>query len=84
MGPTTPSVAFKFGEKSKDPLAMYLEDVYTVAVNLSGVPAISIPCGNIEEEGKKLPVGLQVIGSWFDEARLLGVAKACETTLGII
>ncbi|KKW28511.1 MAG: Glutamyl-tRNA(Gln) amidotransferase subunit A [Parcubacteria group bacterium GW2011_GWB1_52_7] len=84
MGPTTPSVAFKFGEKSKDPLAMYLEDVYTVAVNLSGVPAISIPCGNIEEEGKQLPVGLQIIGSWFDEARLLGVAKACESTIGTV
>lgn len=81
MGPTTPSIAFKIGAKMNDPVSMYLEDIYTVSVNLSGVPAISIPCGNIEEEGKKLPVGLQIIGQWFDEPRLLGIAKECENNL---
>jgi len=84
MGPTTPGVAFKFGAKTKDPLSMYLEDIYTVAINLSGVPAISIPCGNVEEDGKKLPVGLQIIGPWFDETKLLGAAKSCESALGKI
>ncbi|MBI2097162.1 MAG: Asp-tRNA(Asn)/Glu-tRNA(Gln) amidotransferase subunit GatA [Candidatus Sungbacteria bacterium] len=84
MGPTTPSVAFPFGAKSSDPLAMYLEDIYTVAVNLSGVPALSLPCGTVAEAGRALPVGLQIIGSWFDEARLLGVSKVCESVLGKI
>ena len=70
MGPTTPHPAFKLGEKSADPVAMYLEDIYTIAVNLAGLPAISIPCG--ETEG--LPVGLQINGNYFDEARLLNAA----------
>lgn len=81
MGPTTPSVAFKFGAKSADPVSMYLEDIYTVSINLAGLPAISIPCGNVSDGGKELPVGLQIIGSWFDEARLLGVARECEKIL---
>ncbi|MBI2054586.1 MAG: Asp-tRNA(Asn)/Glu-tRNA(Gln) amidotransferase subunit GatA [Candidatus Sungbacteria bacterium] len=81
MGPTTPSVAFKFGAKTADPVSMYLEDIYTVSINLAGLPAISIPCGSVAEEGKNLPVGLQIIGSWFDEARLLGVARECEKIL---
>jgi aspartyl-tRNA(Asn)/glutamyl-tRNA(Gln) amidotransferase subunit A len=69
MGPVTPSVAFRFGEKSDDPVHMYLSDVYTIAVNLAGVPAMSIPAGF----AKGLPVGLQLIGGYFDEARLLNV-----------
>ena len=70
MGPTTPSVAFKFGEKSADPVQMYLSDIYTIAVNLAGLPGMSLPCGF----DKELPVGLQLIGPWFGEAKMLNVA----------
>ncbi len=70
LGPTTPAPAFQLGAKSKDPVAMYLEDIYTIAVNLAGLPGISIPCG--QSEGK--PIGLQLIGNYFDEARLLNTA----------
>jgi aspartyl-tRNA(Asn)/glutamyl-tRNA(Gln) amidotransferase subunit A len=70
MGPTSPSVAFKFGERSEDPISMYLSDIYTIAANLAGLPGMSIPAGFAHE----LPVGLQVIGNYFDEARLLNVA----------
>ena len=69
-GPTTPGPAFALGAKSNDPVAMYLEDVYTLAVNLAGLPGMSIPAGLVE--GK--PVGLQLIGRHFDESRLLNVA----------
>ncbi len=71
MGPTTPTTAFVLGEKSDDPVAMYLNDIYTIPVNLAGLPAISIPVGFDEYQ---LPVGLQIIGQYFDEARLLNVA----------
>ncbi len=70
MGPTSPTVAFNIGERSDDPLQMYLSDVYTIAVNLAGVPGLSIPAGF----AKGLPVGLQVIGNYFSEAKLLNVA----------
>jgi len=70
MGPTTPSTAFPLGSKSKDPVTMYLEDIYTIAVNLAGLPGMSIPAGFV----KGLPVGLQIVGRDFDEARLLNVA----------
>ncbi|GAB1391872.1 Asp-tRNA(Asn)/Glu-tRNA(Gln) amidotransferase subunit GatA [Rhodocyclaceae bacterium] len=70
MGPTAPSVAFKFGEKSADPVQMYLSDIYTIAVNLAGLPGMSIPCGF----DRDLPVGLQLIGPWFGEAQMLNVA----------
>lgn len=73
--PTAPTPPFRLGEKSDDPLAMYLSDIYTVTVNLSGVPAVSVPCGKSNEG---LPIGLQLIGNHFDEARLLNVAYACE------
>ncbi|MEO0436996.1 MAG: Asp-tRNA(Asn)/Glu-tRNA(Gln) amidotransferase subunit GatA [Pseudomonadota bacterium] len=69
-GPTTPSVAFPVGEKSNDPTAMYLEDIYTLAANLAGIPAMSIPCGFSEG----LPVGMQLLGQHFDEMRLLALA----------
>jgi len=72
--PTTPSVAFKFGEKSADPISMYLSDIYTVSANLAAVPAVSLPCGFVNG----LPVGLQLMGKWFDEATLLGVANVFE------
>jgi aspartyl-tRNA(Asn)/glutamyl-tRNA(Gln) amidotransferase subunit A len=71
MGPTAPSVAFRFGEKSADPVQMYLSDIYTIAVNLAGLPGMSIPCGTGRDG---MPVGLQLIGNWFDEARMLNVA----------
>lgn len=70
MGPVAPDVAFGIGEKSDDPIKMYLNDVYTIAVNLAGLPGMSIPAGF----DKDLPVGLQLIGSHFDEARLLNAA----------
>jgi len=71
MGPTSPTTAFKIGAKSDDPVAMYLSDIYTISVNLAGLPGMSIPAG-FAADG--LPVGLQLIGRYFDEARLLNVA----------
>jgi len=71
MGPTTPSVAFRLGEKSTDPVQMYLSDIYTIAVNLAGLPGMSMPCGF---GGQGMPVGLQLIGPWFAEARMLNAA----------
>jgi len=70
LGPTSPSTAFRLGEKAADPVQMYLSDIYTIAVNLAGLPAISIPCGF----AGGLPAGLQLIGNYFTEARLLNVA----------
>ncbi|HMU89410.1 MAG TPA: amidase family protein, partial [Pseudomonadales bacterium] len=70
LGPTSPSPAFKLGEKSSDPITMYLEDIYTIAANLAGLPALSIPAGLLDG----LPVGLQLIGNYFDEGRLLAAA----------
>lgn len=69
-GPTSPTVAFRLGEKFNDPVTMYLSDIYTIAVNLAGLPGMSIPAGFVDG----LPVGLQLIGNYFDEARLLNVA----------
>ena len=70
MGPTSPGTAFKVGEKASDPVQMYLSDIYTIAVNLAGLPGMSIPCGFAQD----LPVGLQLIGNYFAEAKLLNVA----------
>ncbi len=79
MGPTTPSTAFKAGEKADDPVAMYLQDVYTIATNLAGLPGMSIPAGfSPNSDGKPLPVGLQIMGNYFDEARMLDVAHAYQ------
>ena len=71
MGPTSPSVAFDFGAKSGDPVQMYLNDIYTIAVNLAGLPGMSIPCGF---SGDGRPVGLQIVGNYFGEAKMLNVA----------
>ncbi|MBU1236434.1 MAG: Asp-tRNA(Asn)/Glu-tRNA(Gln) amidotransferase subunit GatA [Gammaproteobacteria bacterium] len=71
MGPTSPSVAFAFGAKGADPVQMYLADIYTIAVNLAGLPGMSIPCGFGNAD---MPVGLQIIGPWFAEAKMLNVA----------
>ena len=71
LSPTAPSTAFKLGEKTADPVEMYLSDIYTIAVNLAGLPGMSLPCG-FDAQG--LPIGLQLIGNYFDEARMLNVA----------
>lgn len=80
-GPTAPDVAFRFGEKMDDPVAMYLSDIYTVAINLAGLPALSMPAGFVERDGVKLPVGLQLIGKWFKEDTILSVGKELEVIL---
>ncbi|QWR76788.1 Asp-tRNA(Asn)/Glu-tRNA(Gln) amidotransferase subunit GatA [Candidatus Magnetomonas plexicatena] len=75
--PTAPTTAFKIGEKVNDPLQMYLSDIFTISVNLAGVPAISLPCG-FDQKG--LPIGLQLIGKAFDEETILKVAHAFEAS----
>jgi len=70
VSPTTPTTAFKLGEKVDDPLSMYLNDIYTASVNLAGIPAISIPAG---KDRNNLPFGLQIMGKKFDEAGLLAM-----------
>jgi aspartyl-tRNA(Asn)/glutamyl-tRNA(Gln) amidotransferase subunit A len=77
MGPTSPSTAFNLGEKGDDPVQMYLSDIYTIAVNLAGLPGMSIPCGFGDNE---MPVGLQIIGNYFDEARMLNIAHQYQLT----
>ncbi|MGB5105264.1 MAG: Asp-tRNA(Asn)/Glu-tRNA(Gln) amidotransferase subunit GatA [Candidatus Zixiibacteriota bacterium] len=75
LTPTTPTTAFKIGEKSDNPIEMYLSDIYTVSANLAGLPAISAPCG---KDSKNLPIGLQLTARHFDEAMLFRVAMAVE------
>jgi aspartyl-tRNA(Asn)/glutamyl-tRNA(Gln) amidotransferase subunit A len=74
MGPTAPSTAFKIGAKANDPISMYLSDIYTIAINLAGLPGMSIPAGFVND----LPVGLQLVGNFFDEARLLNIAHSYQ------
>jgi aspartyl-tRNA(Asn)/glutamyl-tRNA(Gln) amidotransferase subunit A len=75
IGPATPHTAFKVGEKNDDPVTMYLEDIYTIGVNLAGLPGISIPAGSaIAPNGRALPIGIQLVGSHFAEARVLNIA----------
>jgi aspartyl-tRNA(Asn)/glutamyl-tRNA(Gln) amidotransferase subunit A len=76
--PTAPSTAYKLGEKTSDPLQMYLGDMYTIPVNLAGLPGISIP-GEVSKDG--LPIGVQMIGQPFEEAELLNMAYALEKSL---
>jgi aspartyl-tRNA(Asn)/glutamyl-tRNA(Gln) amidotransferase subunit A len=83
LTPTTPTPAFKLGEKTEDPLQMYLEDIFTVTANIAGIPAISVPAGTIEmKDGKsaglRMPIGIQLAGKWFDEEGLLNAAFAYE------
>jgi aspartyl-tRNA(Asn)/glutamyl-tRNA(Gln) amidotransferase subunit A len=80
--PTSPDVAFPIGERTNDPLKMYLADIFTIAANLAGICGLSMPCGFVEEGGSKLPVGLQFLGKAFDETRLLGIADAYEKISG--
>jgi aspartyl-tRNA(Asn)/glutamyl-tRNA(Gln) amidotransferase subunit A len=75
LTPTAPTPAFKFGEKSDDPISMYLSDIYTISTNLAGLPAISVPCGFTKGN---LPIGLQLIGRAFEESSLLSIAHAYD------
>ena len=76
--PATPTLPFKFGEKSGDPLAMYLSDIFTVPANLAGIPAVSVPMGFIDRDNVKLPTGIQFIGPWFGEEILFDLSKKIE------
>ncbi|HEY5506826.1 MAG TPA: Asp-tRNA(Asn)/Glu-tRNA(Gln) amidotransferase subunit GatA [Coriobacteriia bacterium] len=78
--PTSPTTAFKIGEKSADPVQMYLSDVYTIPVNLAGIPAVSVPCGTVDG----LPVGIQLMGTHFSEGTLLRAAHAVESSSGFV
>jgi len=75
LGPTTPTPAFALGENADDPVAMYLNDIFTIPANLAGLPGVSIPCGQVDS----LPVGLQLVGNYFSESRLLNVAHQFQT-----
>jgi len=76
--PTSPDLAFKLGERTDDPLRMYLADIFTIAANLAGICGISVPCGFGEQDGSKLPIGLQFLGKPFEEPQLLRIAHAYE------
>ncbi|MFZ0709596.1 MAG: amidase family protein, partial [Terrimicrobiaceae bacterium] len=80
--PTSPDVAFPIGERTSDPLKMYLADIFTIAANLAGICGISVPCGFVHEGESKLPVGLQFLGKSLAETRLLGIADAYERVAG--
>jgi len=79
LGPTTPTVAFGLGEKTADPVSMYLSDIFTISANLAGIPAVSVPCGEGEDG---LPVGLQLVAPAFEEERLFAAARAYELASG--
>lgn len=78
IGPTTPTSAFGLAERTDDPLQMYLADIYTVAINLAGIPALSLPAGSVAKDGVSLPVGLQIIGPWLCEQLLFDVGMEVE------
>ena len=80
--PTSPDVAFPIGERTSDPLKMYLADIFTIAANLAGICGISVPCGFVQEGKNKLPVGLQFLGKSLAETQLLGIADAYERASG--
>lgn len=81
IGPTTPTPAFPIGDNDQDPLKMYLADIYTVAVNLAGIPAISLPAGTVTRESKALPVGLQIMAPRFCDWRLFSLGKQIEAII---
>ncbi len=81
LSPTSPTTAFKLGAKTDDPLTMYLSDIYTLPVNLAGLPGLSVPSG---VDSKSLPIGLQMIGKPFDELGLLQLAHAYEKLRGVL
>src|SRR5947208_4892190 len=78
VSPTSPMPAFKFGERTTEPLHMYLADIFTSPANLAGICGISVPCGFADAEGRRLPIGLQLLGKALDEARILQIAHAYE------
>jgi aspartyl-tRNA(Asn)/glutamyl-tRNA(Gln) amidotransferase subunit A len=78
ISPTSPVPAFKLGERTEDPLQMYLADIFTIAANLAGICGISVPCGFAKVDGHRLPIGLQLVGKPLDEARILQIAHAFE------
>ncbi len=78
LTPVTPTPAFKLGQKTDDPYEMYLNDIFTLPVNIAGLPGISVPCGFAADDGKQLPVGLQIVSKPFDEMTILRVAHAYE------
>jgi len=78
LGPTSPTLPFKIGEKSEDPLAMYLSDIYTIPVNLAGIPALSVPYGTVLEDGTNFPIGVQLMAPHFEEKQLFDVGKQIE------
>lgn len=78
VSPVMPTPAFKIGDKANDPLQMYLADIYTTTANVAMIPAISVPAGMARQDGKSLPVGLQLMGKWWEDIRLLNVAKKFE------
>lgn len=78
LTPTSPTPAFKIGEKTENPLEMYLSDIFTVSANVAMLPGISLPGGSVEEGSKKLPVGIQLIGKWWDEQNILNISQAFE------
>jgi aspartyl-tRNA(Asn)/glutamyl-tRNA(Gln) amidotransferase subunit A len=78
ISPTSPVPAFKFGERTADPLQMYLADIFTSPANLAGICGISVPCGFAEVDGHRLPIGLQLLGKPLDEARILQIAHCYE------
>jgi aspartyl-tRNA(Asn)/glutamyl-tRNA(Gln) amidotransferase subunit A len=77
--PTSPTTAFKLGEKTEDPLSMYLSDVFTITANLAGIPGISLPCG---KDKRGLPIGIQFLGRPFDELKMLQLSYAYEQAGG--
>ncbi len=80
--PTSPDAAFPLGERTSDPLRMYLADIFTIAANLAGICGLSVPCGFVSDNGIPLPVGLQFLGKALDESRLLGIADTYERASG--
>ena len=82
--PPSPSPAFALGERTSDPLQMYLADIFTVPANIAGIPAISIPSGTVTREGSILPTSLQLAAPWYQEARLFTLGKAFEAARGTI
>jgi aspartyl-tRNA(Asn)/glutamyl-tRNA(Gln) amidotransferase subunit A len=80
MAPVSPTAAFKIGEKTEDPLTMYLQDIYTLSLNLAGLPGLSIPCGITEN---RLPIGMQLIGPVFSEPLLFRAGRCYEKESGI-
>ena len=78
LTPVAPTPAFKIGEKSDDPMQMYLSDIFTIPVNLAGLPALSIPIKKYEHPSPELPIGFQLIGKWWHEKDILGLGQYYE------